>query len=181
MAFACSALTPGDVAGKTVLEAGAMNVNGTVRPHAESLGPAFYVATDMRPGDGVDVVCDAADLPARFVQADVVISTEMLEHAKDWQGAVRGMITVLAPGGVLVLTTRSQGFPLHGYPEDHWRYSVIAMGSILADAGLEVERLEPDPDPQSPGVFAVARKPAGWSWPGDVQAAWDAAGVTPAP
>jgi SAM-dependent methyltransferase len=180
MAFACSALTAADVAGKTVLEAGAMNVNGTVRPHAESLGPASYAATDMRPGNGVDFVCDAADLGGWFDQTDVVISTEMLEHAKDWQAAVAGMITVLAPGGVLVLTTRSQGFPLHGYPEDHWRYSVGAMGVILAAAGLDVERLEPDPDPQSPGVFAVARKPAGWQWP-DVQAAWDAAGVTPAP
>ena len=181
MAFACPALTGADVRGKFVLEAGSLNVNGSVRPHVESLGPASYRGTDMRAGPGVDVVCDAADLPARFGpgSADVVVSTEMLEHAKDWQAAVRGMIGVLAEGGVLVLTTRSEGFPLHGYPEDHWRYSVSAMGVILASAGLDVERLEPDPDPQSPGVFARARKPAGWSWP-DVQAAWDAAGVTPA-
>ncbi|MCW2933034.1 MAG: hypothetical protein JWM19_3996, partial [Actinomycetia bacterium] len=80
-------------------------------------------------------------------------------------------------GGVLVLTTRSEGFPLHGYPEDWWRFSVEAMGAILQAAGLDVERLEPDPDPASPGVFARARKPAGWTWP-DVQAAWDGAGVT---
>ena len=182
MAFACPALTAGDVAGRSVLEAGSLNVNGSVRGHVESLGPASYRGTDMRPGPGVDVVCDAADLPARFGagSADVVVSTEMLEHAKDWQAAVRGMITVLTEGGVLVLTTRSEGFPLHGYPEDHWRYSVEAMGTILAAAGLDVERLEPDPDPQSPGVFARARKPAGWSWPDGVQAAWDAAGVTPA-
>jgi SAM-dependent methyltransferase len=180
MTFACSALTEADVAGKRVLEAGSMNVNGSVRPHAESLGPASYTGTDMRPGNGVDVVCDAADLAGRFGEADVVVSTEMLEHAKDWQAAVRGMITVLAEGGVLVLTTRSEGFPLHGYPEDHWRYSVDAMGEILKAAGLEVERLEPDPDPASPGVFAKARKPAGWSWPQGVQVAWDAADVTAA-
>ena len=180
MTFACSALTAGDVAGRSVLEAGSLNVNGSVRGHAESLGPASYIGTDMRPGQGVDVVCDAADLPARFAAADVVVSTEMLEHAKDWQAAVRGMITVLAERGVLVLTTRSEGFPLHGYPEDHWRYSVAAMGVILAAAGLDVERLEPDPLPGHPGVFARARKPAGWSWPYGVQAAWDAAGVTPA-
>ena len=179
MAFACPALTEADVCGKAVLEAGSMNVNGSVRDYVESLGPVSYIGTDMRPGPGVDVVCDAADLAGRFAAADVVISTEMLEHAKDWQAAVRGMISVLAEGGVLVLTTRSEGFPLHGYPEDHWRYSVAAMGVILAAAGLDVERLEPDPDPQSPGVFARARKPAGWSWP-DVREAWDSAAVTPA-
>ena len=187
MAFACSALTGADVRGKAVLEAGSMNVNGSVRGHVKSLGPAYFVGTDMRPGPGVDEVCAAEHLPGYFfhefdgeILFDVVVSTEMLEHAKDWQAAVRGMITVLTEGGVLVLTTRSEGFPLHGYPEDHWRYSVAAMGVILAAASLDVERLEPDPDPQSPGVFARARKPAGWSWPDGVQAAWDAAGVTPA-
>ena len=180
MAFACSALTAADVRGKCVLEAGALNVNGSVRQHVEALGPAKYIATDMRPGPGVDEVCSAEQLPVYWSNADLVISTEMLEHAADWQAAMSGMIEVLAPGGALVLTTRSQGFPLHGYPDDHWRYSVSAMGTILVAAGLEVERLEPDPDPQSPGVFAVARKPAGWSWPDGVQAAWDAAGVTAA-
>lgn len=179
MAFACSALTAEDVAGKLVIEAGALDVNGSVRPHVESLGPASYVATDMRPGPGVDIVINAADLPGDGVQADVVVSTEMLEHAADWQAAMRGMITVLAPGGVLVLTTRSEGFPLHGYPEDHWRFSVEAMGAIVKAAGLDIERLEPDPDPASPGVFAKARKPAGWQWPGDAGEAWDCAGVTP--
>jgi hypothetical protein len=123
----------------------------------------------------VDLVCDAADLPGR---AHVVISTEMLEHAADWQAAVRGLVDVVADDGLLVLTTRSAGFPLHGYPEDHWRFSVGAMGEILAAAGLDVERLEPDPDPQSPGVFARARKPAGWSWPEDAARAWDKVEVT---
>ena len=183
--FACSALTADDVAGRSVLEAGSMNVNGSVRGHVESLGPYSYTATDMRPGAGVDMVLTAEELPSRFAQMGggggfgVVVSTEMLEHAKDWQAAMRGMIIVLAEGGVLVLTTRSQGFPLHGYPEDHWRYSVEAMGTILVAAGLDVLQCKPDPDPQSPGVFAKARKPAGWSWPDGVRAAWDAAGVTP--
>jgi SAM-dependent methyltransferase len=188
MAFACSALTADDVRGRIVVEAGALNVNGSVRGHVESLGPASYTATDMREGPGVDVVCAAEDLPAQFIHADagtlyrqrfgVVISTEMLEHAADWQAAMIGMIHVLKPGGVLVLTTRSAGFPVHGYPEDHWRFSVEAMGQILKAAGLEVERLEPDPDPQSPGVFAKARKPAGWSWPQGARQAWDEVEVT---
>lgn len=185
LAFACSALTAEDVAGKVVLEAGALNVNGSVRPHVEALGPALYMGTDMRPGPGVDYAIAAEDLGALRAWAgigepvpyDVVISTEMLEHAADWQAAMRGMIDVLAPGGVLVLTTRSEGFPLHGYPDDHWRFSVEAMGAIVKAAGLDVERLEADPLPGHPGVFVRARKPQGWAWP-DVQEAWDQAGVT---
>ena len=183
MAFAVSATDPEDVAFKRVLEVGSMNVNGSVRSHVEARGPAVYVGTDMRDGPGVDLVIAAGDLPAYLAWPggdsgfDIVISTEMLEHAADWQAAVRGMIGALAPGGVLVLTTRSEGFPYHPHPEDHWRFSVEAMGQVVKSAGLDVERLEADPDPASPGVFVKARKPQGWAWP-DVQAAWDAAGVT---
>lgn len=172
--FATTALGPAEVTGKTVIEAGAFNVNGSAREAVMAHGPASYTGTDMQPGPGVDVVCKAEGLPARFGEdsADVVISTEMLEHAEDWQAAMDGMIRVLAPGGLLVLTTRGPGFPRHGYPDDHWRFTPDAMRLILLEAGLEIDRCEPDPDPQSPGVFARARKPAGWARPGDLTEAW---------
>jgi SAM-dependent methyltransferase len=181
--FATTALDPGEVTGKTVIEAGAQDVNGSARASVEAYGPAAYLATDMYPGNGVDVVCAAQDLPARFgdATADVVISTEMLEHAEDWQGAMAGMLTVLRPGGVLVLTTRSEGFPPHGYPDDWWRFSPAAMEAILKAAGLEDIQVQPDPDPASPGVFARAVRPKRWKLPDGLAGAWDAAGVTPMP
>jgi SAM-dependent methyltransferase len=180
-AFATSALTGDDVTGKKVVEAGAFDVNGSVRGHTEALQPASYTGTDMRAGPGVDLVCLAEDLPAELGEdsADVVISTEMLEHAADWQAAVRGMITLLAPGGLLVLTARGPGFPLHGYPEDHWRFTTEAMDAIIKGAGLDVLQLEADL-PTDPGVLVQARKPADWAWPDGAQAAWDDAGVQPA-
>jgi SAM-dependent methyltransferase len=133
----------------------------------------------MREGPGVDEVCSAEQLPVYWSGADVVISMEMLEHAPDWQSAMLGMIEILAPGGVLVLTTRSAGFPRHEHPEDHWRFPVESMRTILDAAGLTVERCEPDPDPASPGVFAKARKPDGWSWPAAAGEAWAAVHVDP--
>lgn len=174
--FGSTALDPAEIAGKTVIEAGAYNVNGSVRLPVESHGPAAYTGTDMQAGPGVDVVCLAEDLPDRFGResADVVVSTEMLEHAADWQAAMLGMIRVLRPGGLLVLTTRGPGFPVHGYPDDHWRFTPEAMRQILEGAGLEVLRCEPDPDPQSPGVFAKARRPERWRRPRNLASAWDA-------
>jgi SAM-dependent methyltransferase len=144
----------------------------------ESLGPASYTGTDMAEGPGVDVVCDAADLPRqkKLAAPDVVISTEMLEHAEDWQAALAGMLKVLAPGGLLVLTTRSEGFPYHGYPGDHWRFSTAAMGGNMAAAGMDVTDLRDDTGPGSPGVFVSARKPAGWAQPRGMRKTWATAG-----
>jgi len=167
-AFATSALTGADVAGMHVIEAGSQDVNGSVRPHVMQHGPASYTGYDIAGGPGVDHIRDAADLDPD--SADVVVTTEMLEHARDWQAAMRGLIGAVRPGGILVITTRSPGFPYHAYPEDHWRFPVDTMGRIVKAAGLDIERLEPDPDP---GVFVKARKPAGWSWPDGMQATWD--------
>lgn len=167
LAFACSALTAEDVAGKRVVEAGAGDVNGSVRPHVMSLGPAAYLGTDVQGGPGVDRVCAVAELPSALgaASADVVISTEMLEHVQDWRGAIRAMVTILAPGGLLVVTTRSMGFPYHHpFPGDYWRFSVRAMECIIKAAGLDVERCEPDV-PDAPGVLVKARKPLGWTEP----------------
>lgn len=166
--FATRALTPEQVTGKRVVEAGACNYNGSARDALSGHGPASYLGTDAQEGPGVDLVCPAEKLPEVLGEdcADVLVSTEMLEHAEDWRGAVTGMVRVLAPGGVLLLTTRSAGFPLHGYPDDWWRFSVDHMGGIAAAGGLEVLRLEPDPDWNSPGVFLLAKKPEGWDGAG---------------
>ena len=40
------------------------------------------------------------------------------------------------------------------------------MDAIAAAGGLEVIRCEPDPDPASPGVFLLARKPEDWDGAG---------------
>jgi SAM-dependent methyltransferase len=168
--FATRALGEADVKDKRVVEAGAYNYNGSARDAITAMGPASYLGTDSQPGPGVDLVCPAEKLHIVLGEdaADVVISTEMLEHAVDWRGAMAGMAGILAPGGWLVLTTRSAGFPFHPHPLDCWRFSVDQMGRIATWCGLEVLQLEPDPDPASPGVFLLARKPE--DWPGVVMA-----------
>jgi SAM-dependent methyltransferase len=166
--FASRALTAADVKGRRLVEAGAHDYNGSVRGVYEAMGPASYTGTDMEPGPGVDLAVPAEKLPEALGDgcADVVISTEMLEHAEDWRAAVTGMVRVLAPGGLLLLTTRSPGFPYHPHPGDHWRFSVDHMDGIAEACSLEVVRLEPDPDWHCPGVFLLARKPDGWDGAG---------------
>lgn len=144
-----------------------MDLNGSARPHLETLRPAGYVGVDIAPGPRVDVVCDAADLVERFGPEafDVVVSTEMVEHVRDWRRAFDQMKEVLRPGGLLVVTTRSPGFKVHGYPYDFWRFTPDDMRVIFAD----FTELRVEDDEIGPGVFVVASKPDGWE-PADLSA-----------
>jgi SAM-dependent methyltransferase len=166
--FATRTLAEEDVRDKRVVEAGAYNYNGSARDALSVHGPASYLGTDAQPGPGVDLVCPAEKLPDVLGEdsADILITTEMLEHAEAWRAAVTGMVQILAPGGLLLLTTRSPGFPYHPHPGDHWRFTVDHMDGIAEACSLEVVRLEPDPDWNCPGVFLLARKPEGWDGAG---------------
>lgn len=165
LSWIAAAVTVEDIRGRRVLEVGAGDVNGTARPILEAHEPAEYLGVDASPGNGVDRVLDCTDLLDEFGSGswDVVVSTEMLEHVRDWRASIRNLIHVVAPGGMLIVTTRSPGFPYHPFPEDHWRYTVAAMQRIVGNARLEP--LQIMADPEAPGVFVKARKPDGWRPP----------------
>lgn len=161
LAFGRDNLSEADIKGKRVLEVGSFNVNGSLREYCQGLGPKQYLGVDLSAGGGVDQVLNAEDLVKEFGKAsfDVVISTEMLEHVVEWKPVISQMKQVLKPGGIILITTRSQGFPFHEWPVDAWRFSVEDMQEIFSD--FEIETVIPDPF--EPGVFIKAKKPAkGW-------------------
>jgi SAM-dependent methyltransferase len=147
-----------DVEGKKVIEVGAYDVNGSLRPVIESLGPESYLGVDIVPGPGVDEICNIHDLAERFDPNffDLVVSAELLEHIRDWRRALSNLKKILKPGGVLLITTRSAGHPYHGYPLDCWHYELDDMKNLFSD--MLIEALEPDLS--IPGVFIKARKPS---------------------
>jgi hypothetical protein len=162
MDFVRRMLTAEDVRDKVVLEVGSYDVNGSPRTVIEPLEPAIYVGIDIRRGPSVDVKGSAAGLldagrlkPFGF---DLVVSTEMLEHAKSWRKELLAMKTLVRYGGALLITTRSPGFPRHDYPADYWRFTPDIMRAALAD--FAIVTIEDDPD--DPGVFAFVRRPATW-------------------
>lgn len=156
MAFGQRVLTPELVAGARVMEVGSLDVNGSLRAHVEALGPTTYIGIDSQPGPGVDMVVDAVAVGKRRPH-DVVICTEVLEHAEDWRALVSALKRLVRPGGVLLVTTRSPGFGYHPYPGDHWRFTLEDFRAIFADLD-EVELLA-DSQPGHPGVLALYRKP----------------------
>lgn len=158
LAFAKRSLGEADVRGKSVLEVGACDVNGSVRPDIEALGPARYLGVDLAPGPMVDEIGSADRLIARFGSGkfDLVICTELLEHARSWREVIHNLKGVLKGGGVLLMTARSKGFHFHKAPFDYWRFEIEDMSRIFSD--FQIEALQADP--LSPGVFIRARKPA---------------------
>src|SRR3989338_5187951 len=107
--FGAKNLTSEEIRGKDILEVGSYDVNGTLRPLIESWQPQSYVGVDIIAGPGVDVVCPAEDIVSHFKDRkfDVVISTEMLEHVRNWQTSISNLKNICKLGGILLLTTRS--------------------------------------------------------------------------
>lgn len=155
--FGRTKLTKADIAGKRIIEIGAVDINGSMRPDIEALGPSQYLGIDIAHGPGVDEICSVYDLVERYgVESfDIAISSEMMEHVHDWRKAISQMKRILRPGGVLLITTRSHGFPYHDFPFDYWRYELDDMRAIFSD--MTIEALESDT--MDPGVFVMARKP----------------------
>ncbi len=145
-----------------VLEVGSRNVNGSVREFCAPLA-ARYVGCDLEAGAGVDKIADVTKLSSVFPPEsfDVVISTEMMEHVPGWPTAWAELLAVLRPGGLLILSTRSPGFPLHDFPGDVWRFTGADIRRILEDAGDILRMNDDDTLGYACGVGVVARKRAG--------------------
>jgi SAM-dependent methyltransferase len=146
-------LSDDDIRGKSVIELGSRNVNGSIRPYIEKLNPASYIGVDFIPGRGVDLVTDVCTyIPEK--SADIVISTEMLEHTEDFLSAVNTIKKSCKIGGFLIISTRSPGFPYHGYPYDYWRYTKQNILDLFCDCKI----LHLINDWQSPGIIMIAKR-----------------------
>jgi Methyltransferase domain len=104
-------------------------------PHAGE-----FLGTDIEAGPDVDVVADLHRLTEvvgreRF---DVIISASTFEHLKYPTLAAHELMKALKVGGLLFVQTH-QSFPLHGYPNDYFRFSQDALASLFGtEMGFEV-------------------------------------------
>jgi SAM-dependent methyltransferase len=143
---------------KRILEVGSKYVNGSVRPIIEKFcSPGEYIGIDIEKGYLVDILLPAERLIEHFGECsfDIVISTELLEHVKDWRLVINNMKGVLKPNGLIFVSTRSHGFLYHSYPHDYWRYEIEDMEKIFSDFDIILLKK----DFLEAGLFLKARKP----------------------
>ena len=105
-----------------------------------------YVGFDFAPGPEVDDTGSAEALPYPDASFDVVLCTQMLEHAEDPDQVVREIHRVLAPGGVVFASTHGV-FLYHpdppGSDRDYWRWTHSGLRRLFETSApwtaIEVE------------------------------------------
>lgn len=147
-----------------VLDIGGRNINGTVRDLFPGADP--YTALDIRDGDGVDIVADAATWsPDR--EYDVVVCTEVFEHTPDWPQICKTMGAALRPGGLVILTMAGPGRAPHSAVDGGWSlhpgeyYGNVdphELERVLADCGFAGIVVDYQPSPAD--TRAVAYRPS---------------------
>lgn len=101
------------------------------------LAQGQWTGIDMQEGHGVDQVVDIHSPPAEWTgRFSGVLCSEVLEHvARPWL-ALPKLREIMQPGGWMVVTTLTS-FPIHGFPDDFYRYTPSGLKLLLEDAGFK--------------------------------------------
>lgn len=100
------------------------------------LAKGRWTGIDMQEGHGVDRVVDIHNPPAEWHgRFSGVLCSEVLEHvARPWL-ALPKLREMMRPDGWIVVTTLTS-FPIHGFPDDFYRYTPSGLKLLLEDAGF---------------------------------------------
>ena len=114
-----------------IYEFGALQVTGHPREDIRGMFEGkHFIGADMREGPGVDVVLNLHDLDLEDGSAGTVVCLDTLEHVEYPRRAMEEIYRVLADDGIAVISSVFE-FPIHGYPNDFWRFTPEGFRSLL--------------------------------------------------
>lgn len=100
-----------------------------------------HVGVDLPGTAGSEVFGASETLPIQTDAVDVVLSTQMLEHADDPEGVLREWRRVLRPGGLIFASTHGTAY-YHPIPVDHWRWTHSGLRKLFERSGFRVRSIE---------------------------------------
>jgi SAM-dependent methyltransferase len=117
-----------------IVEIGAFQVAG--QEAIAELRPLFpgkrYLGCDMRTGRGVDRIEDVHALSFETGSVGTFILADTLEHVANPIRAMAEIHRCLNDHGVAIYSS-AMHFPIHGYPNDYWRFTPEAFRSLGAE------------------------------------------------
>lgn len=112
---------------------GNMPYRPLLAPHVER-----YVGVDLPGNDAADLFMPAPDcIPLEAGAADVVLSSQVLEHVADPAAYLAEAHRVLRDEGLLILSTHGI-WQYHPDPCDYWRWTSAGLRKTVEDAGFRV-------------------------------------------
>jgi SAM-dependent methyltransferase len=108
-------------------------------PTVRALG-CTYIGVDIAEGfykEKPDLIGTAIDVPAPDESADIIISSQVLEHLEDPLAALREAFRLLRPGGVMIISFPFL-YPVHAAPYDFGRYTRYFILSAAPRLGYEI-------------------------------------------
>ncbi|MEM9397490.1 MAG: class I SAM-dependent methyltransferase [Pseudomonadota bacterium] len=155
-----------------VYEFGALQVSGSEDENLRSLFPnTHYIGADMRSGLGVDRVLNLHSLELEDDSVGSIVCLDTLEHVEMPRTAVNEMFRVLKPGGVIAMSSVFE-FPIHGYPNDYWRFTPEGFRSLMKPFSRVLISSYGQSETRPQNVVGVGIKGEG-NWPRGFEAAVD--------
>lgn len=137
--------------GKRVVEFGSLNINGTIRDLFEDCN---YIGVDWRYGKDVDCKCLAHKFMI-FVDVNMVITMEMLEHDKFAKESLLNAYYILKKGGVIIGTAANINRKPHELYCGINDYYENITREFLESFGFDIEIEE---DREKKDIYFIIRK-----------------------
>ncbi|MCX6055498.1 MAG: class I SAM-dependent methyltransferase [Chloroflexi bacterium] len=101
-----------------------------------------YYSVDIVPYDEVDIVVDLGQSnPFKPSSFNVIILMNVLEHVYESRELLRTIASILAPGGVVIVTVPFL-LKVHQAPFDFSRYTPFSLRKLAEESELQVESLK---------------------------------------
>ena len=95
---------------------------------------------NIYPGENIDIVADGESLPFEDERFDKILLRCVLEHVKDPSKILMEASRVLNRKGKMVIEVPFIN-PLHGAPEDFFRFTPNGLIKLVQDQGLVVDKI----------------------------------------